>query len=608
MVEPSGGYDYQFVETPADFMMCVICHRPSREPFLSVCCGHTFCNSCLCGLKQKTDSCPMCRSEEFVTIPNKQVDRLVRGLRVFCTNKEKGCEWQGEVNDIVSHIEDGNGCHFQEVKCPFECGKCLQRQNLISHVQDECVRRKVECQYCHITEEYQFVSGEHKELCPKFPLPCPNNCNAGTIPRESIDEHRKICLFEEVTCILACGTYLQRQDLTSHVQTQCPCRKVNCQYCNVVGEYQIIEGDHKKECPKFPVLCPNKCDVGRIPRDDVDEHLKTCPLEVIQCEYHMMGCHEKVARKDQEKHNKEKVEEHLSFTKDALIMKVGHTSKEQADTVDSLTVELQETKNALAVVKNELAATLENLKLTKQEFEQAFATVQENLVNTQHQLAHAKDVLRDSQQRTHDELVQNFVSTERHFNKKTADIENRLQNLEKTHQIDYTQFNKWYKKIYTLSSEMTSGNQVVPVVVCISGYTKKKSDKVAWYSDPFYTHHKGFEMCISVSFNGQDMLVGLLLKKGPYDEHLKWPLKGRCEVKLLNQINNSEHHLETGNYCDHGCNRVNIGERSTTYLWYKDKFICDADLHKITTTCQYLRDDTVFFRIDYICKVAQGCM
>ena len=84
--------------------------------------------------------------------------------------------------------------------------------------------------------------------------------------------------------------------------------------------------------------------------------------------------------------------------------------------------------------------------------------MQENLVTMQHQLAHAKNVLRDSQQRTRDELVQNFVSTESHFNKKTADIENRLQNLEKTHHIDYTQSNKWYKKIYTLSSEMTSGN------------------------------------------------------------------------------------------------------------------------------------------------------
>ena len=82
-------------------------------------------------------------------------------------------------------------------------------------------------------------------------------------------------------------------------------------------------------------------------------------------------------------------------------------------------------------------------------------------------------------------------------------------------------------------------------------------------------------------------------------ENLKWPLKRQCEVKLLNQINNSEHHLETGNHCDHGCNRVNIGERSTNFLWYKDKLICDADLHKITSTCQYLKDDTVFFRIDY---------
>ena len=44
----SGGYDCQFVDIPRDAdVICKICQIPSREPQISVCCGHTFCKSCL---------------------------------------------------------------------------------------------------------------------------------------------------------------------------------------------------------------------------------------------------------------------------------------------------------------------------------------------------------------------------------------------------------------------------------------------------------------------------------------------------------------------------------------------------------------------------------
>ena len=121
---PKGGYDYQFVDTPSDVLLCKICHFPSRAPHLSVCCGHTFCKSCLDGMKQATyrlggfhtsfkDSlrspaprvqCPMCRSEDFSTVANKQNERVIKSLRVFCTNKDKGCDWQGEINNITGHL------------------------------------------------------------------------------------------------------------------------------------------------------------------------------------------------------------------------------------------------------------------------------------------------------------------------------------------------------------------------------------------------------------------------------------------------------------------------------------------------------------------------
>ena len=233
-----GGYDYSFVEAPHDRFICKICHLPSRNSHLSVCCGHLFCKSCLDNTKGATafTACPMCRNEDFKTFPNKAVDREVRGLHVYCINKEKGCEWQDELNKVDNHLRNSDGCQYEEVKCSNKCEKMIQRQYL-----------------------------------------------------------------------------------SIHVETKCPCRKVNCQYCHDTGEYQFIEGQHKKECPKLPLPCPNKCEVGSVLREDMEAHRKECPLEIIQCEYHSVGCKRvRLVRKDVEKHKKKKMEEHLMMTKNEL--------------------------------------------------------------------------------------------------------------------------------------------------------------------------------------------------------------------------------------------------------------------------------------------------
>ena len=232
------GYDYSFVDTPHDRYICKICHLPSRDPYLSVCCGHVFCKSCLDNVKKAsaiTNACPVCRDEEFVTFSNKQLDREIRSLHIYCTNKEKSCEWEGELNDINNHLGNSNGCQFEGVKCSNECGKMTERQYLTSHVETECPRRKVNCQYCHDTGEHQFIEGQHKEECSKLPLPCPNNCEVGSVPHEDMEAHRK-----------------------------------------------------------------------------------ECPLEMIQCEYHSVGCKVRMAHQDQEKHKNKKMEEHLMMTKHKL--------------------------------------------------------------------------------------------------------------------------------------------------------------------------------------------------------------------------------------------------------------------------------------------------
>ena len=158
----NGGYDYNFVDTPHDRFISRICHLPSRDPYLSVCCGHLFCKSCLGNVRKAaaiSNACPICRDKEFVTFPNKVVDREIRSFLLYCTNKEKGCKWQGELNDINNHLGNSDSCQFEEVKCSNECGEMIEQQYLTSHVETEYPRCKVNCQYCHDTGKHQFIEG-----------------------------------------------------------------------------------------------------------------------------------------------------------------------------------------------------------------------------------------------------------------------------------------------------------------------------------------------------------------------------------------------------------------------------------------------------------------
>ena len=94
------------------------------------------------------------------------------------------------------------------------------------------------------------------------------------------------------------GKIIEQRFLAGHMKTECVCCKVICQYCNYRGEHQFIEGQHKEECPKFPLPCCNKCEVGSVAREDMETHRKECPVEMVQCEYHNVGCKVRMTRTD----------------------------------------------------------------------------------------------------------------------------------------------------------------------------------------------------------------------------------------------------------------------------------------------------------------------
>ena len=217
-----GGYDYSFVHATPDRLVCMICHHPSRDPHLTECCGVIYCKSCLDQVKQSTKvstACPHCRAKSFNSILNKQAVREIKSLHIYCTNKEKGCEWQGELNDINNHLENSDGCQFEEVKCSNECGRMIKRLHLESHVEMGCPHRDVQCEYCYRIGAYQFIKGQHKEDCPKLPQSCPYRCGVGDMPRDELHEHTKVCSLQEIPCEyhnVGCKAIIARKDQENH--------------------------------------------------------------------------------------------------------------------------------------------------------------------------------------------------------------------------------------------------------------------------------------------------------------------------------------------------------------------------------------------------------
>ena len=146
-------------------------------------------------------------------------------------------------------------------------------------------------------------------------------------------------------------------------------------------------------------------------------------------------------------------------------------------------------------------------------------------------------------------------------------------------------------------------NQICPVIIKMSEYSVKRRDAIEWYSDPFYTHNKGYKMCLKVYSagtgvgKGTHLSVFLYLMKGPHDDELAWPLKGRFQIKLLSQICDDQHHSETATYNDNTPD--GYASRATSYRsrsgWGFNQFIKNE--YNLTPPCQFLKDDSLFFRV-----------
>ena len=215
----ASGYQCRFTEEVPKELLCVECKKPSREPTLVDCCGEYYCKACISPFLNDNKPCPSCHTAEFNTMLNKEYRRRVLALQARCDKEGRGCQWQGQLEQLHTHLADS--CQYVDAQCPNKCTIKVQKQNIDSHLKDDCPKREHRCPYCNYTAAFEVVEKMHWPLCTYYPVPCPNRCGV-TGERSVMEDHTNTCNLEEIECDLnfaGCKNRFLRQDQDAHMET-----------------------------------------------------------------------------------------------------------------------------------------------------------------------------------------------------------------------------------------------------------------------------------------------------------------------------------------------------------------------------------------------------
>ena len=178
---------YGFVERPSQDFFSPITLELLLEPQQLSCCGNHLSREAATRLQREGKRCPMCNEKEWnVVLDNYQV----REVRIRCPHKGSGCDWVGGVSGLKRHA-------------------------------DLCTKRPWECKYCGLKCTYGEGEGEHWPTCHKFPEPCPNGCEVGSVERCNVEQHRSVCSLELVACEMkefGCSAVVRRKELAIHMR------------------------------------------------------------------------------------------------------------------------------------------------------------------------------------------------------------------------------------------------------------------------------------------------------------------------------------------------------------------------------------------------------
>ena len=426
-----------------------------------------------------------------------------------------------------------------------------------------------------------------------------------------------------------CKTTVKHKLLRSHLDTECPCY---CPYCDITAEREVISSEHKEKCHKFPLTCPNNCGLDNIPRDNMDEHKKECPLEVIQCEFHDIGCEAIISRKDEESHARDSVTAHLQLAQRRLTIlnkMLEDSNARHLESSEKFTVllsELQEKIRTFEEVHTNQSAQSAKAQSVDVEVQtdvnsidivvatSSFSKMIRYLIMLRNPNILALMILMLS-------IVTPMLTLYVNYRATTVTTNYTLPTVHEFHEkvsvVLYELINQstlsWPNKLCYWSDTATI---VTPVVVKFSEFSKQKLSIL--HSSTFFSFTNGYLMRLriypsgssGIGTKGSYMSVYLVFMKGPHDDTLEklgyFPINKSFTVELLNPTDDDSHVQKEILPYSKGCNVSRVAADNNISCGiphfvplggYNFKEKCTCNKTNVTLCCYLMDDDTLYFRV-----------
>ena len=272
----------------------------------------------ICTSSDGEQFCFCCKKEGEQANPNLQMDSMVLSFKCSCPLSARGCGWLGALGGCQDHLDM---CGYVYEVCKLRCGVVLHRNKLKVHQKGNCPQRIVKCKHCRKDFKSCTILTNHLNECPKMEVSCEQKCGE-KLCRENMAQHlEQECGMVVETCKLGCGVELTRDELKIHVTDTCVQREIPCKHCG--EDFKSCDmTNHLGVCPKMKVSCELGCGLIMY-REDMTQHLEVdCPEKELGCPFAKYKCVGLFKRKNMSNHLEAKRMEHLElklFEQDATI-------------------------------------------------------------------------------------------------------------------------------------------------------------------------------------------------------------------------------------------------------------------------------------------------
>jgi len=434
------------------------------------------------------------------------------------------------------------------------CEACIKRVR----------RKRGACPSCNEANFISFPDKRLKRSLYDFRIYC---CHQGDGcvwkgPLRELDSHLNLrpspqgrldgCPFTEVECV-HCRNVFQRRRCKDHESDSCLKRPYTCQHCRYSATFEDVTENHLPTCPLLPVACPN-CQLV-LEYQEMEHHVdQDCPLTPISCDFHTVGCPAQIARKDMPSHVRCDLDQHRVLLKEHMATHPG----EDRSTYVPLLVKLVDMYKELEGKKGQVNQRNQNIFLV---FLLALLVLSLFLAG----IAGQALMLAIGTQLATDIL---------------ANITRYFHTVSKSNTVQFT----------------------------MPDFEKHRRAGDKWFSPSFYTHNRGYRMCLGVRANGCGPGLGThvsvlaYLMPGAFDDELQWPFRGKVTVTLCNQVSGKSsdytHTIDYAQVSDPAIiQRVTTGGKAAKGCGVYS-FIAHSELRCNTNSqSQYLKNGSLIFRV-----------